>query len=239
VQPNYIFLSARVCLSEEQVISLPGSSTPQFVGRHCKVSRLGNSTIFLKPFSCWSTNWKQIWYHLLTFVHCYSFSQSWFSSMTVLNQSIMSASFICSLFPHSLPASIISRYLRTKWYYCTFIIMRAALKVMPPILLCRLPVSEVDVGDMAVEIEPSQKYSITVCCHETDGSRGEIWQNGIWNGSAYGAKVCHGIPPCKKMAPIDIHWCFLNTYGDRTIMLAQWLCGPCFPKNDTVIASVK
>ncbi len=33
--------------------------------------------------------------------------------------------------------------------------MRAALKVMPPILLCWPMMSEVDVGGMAVEVEPS------------------------------------------------------------------------------------
>ena len=30
--------------------------------------------------------------------------------------------------------------------------------------------SEVDVGGMAVEVEPSQQYSFTFCCHVTDGS---------------------------------------------------------------------
>ena len=39
-----------------------------------------------------------------------------------------------------------------------------ALKVMPPFL--RWPTtSEVDVGDMAVEVEPSHQYSIMFCYH--------------------------------------------------------------------------
>ena len=41
--------------------------------------------------------------------------------------------------------------------------MRAALKVMPPILLCWPMMSEADVGGMAVEVEPSHQYSITFC----------------------------------------------------------------------------
>ena len=54
-------------------------------------------------------------------------------------------------------------------------------------------ISEVDVG-MAVEVEPSYQYSITLCCPVTDGSRGAVWQNGIWHGSACEAQVCHWIP---------------------------------------------
>ena len=45
---------------------------------------------------------------------------------------------------------------------------------MPPILLCWPMMSEADVGGMAVEVEPSYQYSITVCCHVTDGSRGAV-----------------------------------------------------------------
>ena len=51
--------------------------------------------------------------------------------------------------------------------------MRAALKVMPPILLYWPTVLEVDVGGMAVEAEP------TFCCHATDGSSGAVQQNGV------------------------------------------------------------
>ena len=41
-------------------------------------------------------------------------------------------------------------------------------------------------------------FNIMFCCHVTDGSRGAVWQNGVWHGSAYVAKVCHWIPPCSK-----------------------------------------
>ena len=38
--------------------------------------------------------------------------------------------------------------------------MRAAQKVRPLILLCWPMASEADVGDMAVEVEPSHQYSV-------------------------------------------------------------------------------
>ena len=50
--------------------------------------------------------------------------------------------------------------------------VRAALEVMPPILLSWPTMSELDVGEMAVEAEPSHQYSITFCCYITDGIRG-------------------------------------------------------------------
>ena len=56
---------------------------------------------------------------------------------------------------------------------------------------------------MAVEAEPSHQYPITCCCCVTDGSRGAVWQNAVWHGSLYEAKVCHWIPPCGKNCP---HW---------------------------------
>ena len=80
---------------------------------------------------------------------------------------------------------------------------RAALRVMSPILLRWPTVSEVDAGSTAVEAEPSHQYSITFCCCMTDGSRGEVWQNGVWYGSMYEAKVCHWFLPHGKN---DIHW---------------------------------
>ena len=53
-------------------------------------------------------------------------------------------------------------------YVCMY--MRAALKVMPPILFFSPVMSETD-GGMAVEIQPSHQYTIAFCCCETDGSR--------------------------------------------------------------------
>jgi len=51
---------------------------------------------------------------------------------------------------------------------------RVALKVMPPILLCCPMTSEVDVGGMVAEVEPSHQYSVTFCGCVTDGSRGVV-----------------------------------------------------------------
>ena len=47
-------------------------------------------------------------------------------------------------------------------------------KVMPPISLCWPVTSEVDAGGTAVEVEPSQQYSVPFCCRATDGSRGAV-----------------------------------------------------------------
>jgi len=54
-----------------------------------------------------------------------------------------------------------------------FRVMRAALKVMPPILLCWPKMSEEDVGGMEVEVEPSHYFTV-FCCRAVDGSRGAV-----------------------------------------------------------------
>jgi len=51
---------------------------------------------------------------------------------------------------------------------------RAAPKVMHPILLFWPTMANADVFGMAVEAEPSHQYSVTLCCHVTDGSRGAV-----------------------------------------------------------------
>ena len=56
---------------------------------------------------------------------------------------------------------------------------------------------------MAVETEPSHRYSTTICCCATVGSRGTVWQNGVWHGSVYKPEVCNWIPSCKKNCS---HW---------------------------------
>ena len=57
--------------------------------------------------------------------------------------------------------------------------IRDAPKVMPSILLCWPTTSEVNVGSLAGEVEPSHQYSITICCHATDGSREAVSKNGV------------------------------------------------------------
>lgn len=48
---------------------------------------------------------------------------------------------------------------------------------------------------LAVE---AHQYSITFCYNVIKGSRGAVWQNGVWNWSVDEAKVSHWIPPCGK-----------------------------------------
>ena len=50
-----------------------------------------------------------------------------------------------------------------------------------------------DVDSMAVEVEPSHQHSITFCYHVTNGSRGTVWQNGVWHGSVSGEKVAESL----------------------------------------------
>ena len=86
---------------------------------------------------------------------------------------------------------------------------------MPPTLLCWPTTSEADVGGIAVKADPSRQYSVKFCCRD---SRGAVWQNGVWHGSACEAKVCNWIPPCgKKIAPNYIHRRLLDVYGDQTM----------------------
>ena len=40
-------------------------------------------------------------------------------------------------------------------------------------------------------------YSVMLCCGVTDGSRGAVWSSGAWGVSAYEAKMCHWILPCR------------------------------------------
>jgi len=82
---------------------------------------------------------------------------------------------------------------------------------------------EVDTGGMAVENEPSHQYPITLCCCVTDGSRGVVWWNGVWRGSAYEAKVCCWISLCGKKWHLltfsDAWWTFIET---KQWMWTQW-----------------
>ena len=95
--------------------------------------------------------------------------------------------------------------------------------------------SEEDVGGMAVEAEPSHQYPITCCCCVTDGSRGAVWQNGVWHRSMDEAKVCH----VEKMAPIDIHWHLLNVDGDKPVDVStvrQRMV--CFSSGNSVVKDI-
>ena len=93
------------------------------------------------------------------------------------------------------------------------ICMGVALDAMPPVLLCRPTLPEVDVGGTAVEFEPSHQRSIALCCCVTDGSWGAVWQNDAWYGIAYEEKMWNRIPPCGKKT--CTHW--------HSLMLADYL----------------
>ena len=92
---------------------------------------------------------------------------------------------------------------------------RVAPKLMPLILLCWCMMSEADVGDMLVEVEPSRQYSVKFCCRATDDSRG-----------ASDIEVCmkqRSITEflhVEKIAPNDIHQNLLNIYGDQTVYVS-------------------
>ena len=81
--------------------------------------------------------------------------------------------------------------------------IRAALKIMPPILRCWPTMSQAGFAGTVVDVEPSWQYSITFCSRVTDGSRRAVCQNGIWHGNAYKAKV----PPHSSMRKKNgTHW---------------------------------
>ena len=88
---------------------------------------------------------------------------------------------------------------------------------MPPVLLCCPLTAKVDVGGMAVEAEPSHWYSITCCCYVIAGSRGSVWQNGIWHGSDYEQRYTVEFLHVEKFASTDIYWHFLRAYKDQTV----------------------
>jgi len=100
--------------------------------------------------------------------------------------------------------------------------MIADLKVIPHILLYWPISSGADVGGMAAEIETSCQYSVRFCCHVTAGSRGTVWQNGVWHESVY---ECHWILQWRKYCTYQhSQQCLLNICGDKTLhwMWAKW-----------------
>ena len=101
-------------------------------------------------------------------------------------------------------------------------------------------VREADAGSMAVEVEPSHQYSISCCCHVTDGSRGAAWQNGIWQRSADEARgVSVNYSTWKKMACTVIHQHLLNIYGDQTADVSTVRTWMVHLSNDAITAAVE
>ena len=107
---------------------------------------------------------------------------------------------------------------------------------VPPGMVTQPPPWAAPVDGTAVEAEPFHKFSITFFCHVTDGSRGAVWQNGVWHGSAdMEAKGWNWIPQWgKKLYPltfIDAWWMFVEA---KQWMWAQWGSGwLCFSSGDS------
>ena len=112
--------------------------------------------------------------------------------------------------------------------------MRDAPKAVPPILLCWPTMSEVDIGCMAVEVEPSHHLPLhSVAVQQTsaegqsDKMRSDMEMHMVQRRVTAFLHV-------KKMAPMDIHRCLLNTYEDQTVDVStvrQW--GACFSSDDS------
>ena len=100
--------------------------------------------------------------------------------------------------------------------------MKAALNVMPPILLCWPMTSEAAVGGMTIGAEPSCQQSVTCCCRVTDGSKWTVWHNDICHGG-----VSFSFSMRKKWHPlifINTCWMLKET---KQWMWAQWSSGWC------------
>ena len=59
---------------------------------------------------------------------------------------------------------------------------------MPPMLLFWPTILEADVSVTPVEVESFRQYSVTCCCHVTDGSRGAVQRSEVRYGIAHEAK---------------------------------------------------
>jgi len=91
---------------------------------------------------------------------------------------------------------------------------------MPSVLWCWSTIFKAVVSGLAVQVEPSHQYPITFCCQVTDGSRGALWHNTIWHGSACEEKCATEFLHAEKMAPTDIHWHLLNVCRDQPVDLS-------------------
>ena len=49
--------------------------------------------------------------------------------------------------------------------------------------------SEVNVGGMAVEVEPFHQYSITCCCCGTNGKSEAVWESGVMEACMKGVSL--------------------------------------------------
>ena len=81
---------------------------------------------------------------------------------------------------------------------------------MPFVTLCWPRISEVDVGGMAVEVEPSHHF-VAVWQMAAEGPSNKMTSHmEVRMKCRYGKDFLHA----EKTAPIEIHPCLLSIYGD-------------------------
>ena len=83
------------------------------------------------------------------------------------------------------------------WMY-VYIYTRVAPKVIPSILLHCSMLAEADTGGYDSRGWTFQWILHYICCCVTDDSRGIVWQNGVWHGSAPEAKVWDSVALWRK-----------------------------------------
>jgi len=106
--------------------------------------------------------------------------------------------------------------------------MRAALKVMPPVLWCWPTASEADAGGMAVEVEPSHKHHYILLLYDSWQQRGSptkwhltwkhIWSKGVELPSSTWKKL-------HTLTFTDTCWMFMDGYWHNEAVGAafqQW-----------------
>ena len=82
---------------------------------------------------------------------------------------------------------------------------------MPPILLCWPMTSEVDVGGVTVEVEPSLQYSVFVAAEgKSDRMASDM---GVYVKQRYATEFLHE----ETIVPTDIIQCLLSICGDQTV----------------------
>jgi len=76
---------------------------------------------------------------------------------------------------------------------------------------CQPTTSEADVGGMTVEVEPSWQYSVTFCHPVSDRQSDKIASDmEVHMKQGCAIESIH----VENMEHIDLHWRFLNVYGD-------------------------
>ena len=97
---------------------------------------------------------------------------------------------------------------------------------MPPTLLCWPTMSEADVGDMAVEVEPFCQYSVNFVAMGQMTAEQQSDKMASEMEVRMKQRCITEFLHVEKIAPSDIHRCLLNVYGDQTVDVStvrQWV----------------